>query len=219
MTSKNSPGRDDAVDHRDAVPRKRIKHTHSRLLATPSSGAAEMFSSWPSSPEVNVISKRSTAATGVIDLTGSPPPAQVKRSPPRKRTNGIVRPTSFTPNSGPKKLPVRNLRTTPKSDPSQYYQRVLTQLDVALTAIFDGESTPYSMEELYSGVRSLCQQNQAPAVYKKLSERCEHHLSVNILGLLKNEDSAATAVTRLESLVKAWSVWQTQLVCLCLVPA
>lgn len=209
-TSKSfSIARPNTLDLQDPAPRKRIKYTHQ--------ASSTEESLCPTAAMNNVQSASSIGSTGnnaaeLIDLTGSPGPAPSKSSPSRKRLSGSIRPTSFAPTGGPKKLLVRNLRTIPKTDPNQYYNHVSNQLETALSAIFTGLKLPCSLEELYKGVESLCKQNRAPAIYKMLQEKCRKHVSVQTLEPLSQRSATATATNLLELVVKEWSMWRTQLV-------
>ena len=212
--SKSTSGRPNTADLQHFSPRKRLKHTQtaSSSIEGPANAAARMNNtpSTPSFPTPSSIGTTST--TEIIDLTGSPSPAPFRSSPARKRLSGTVRPTSFAPTGGPKKLIVKNLRTTPKTNPDQFYDQVWGQLDTALSAICTGGILPCSLEELYKGVESLCKQDRAPPLYKKLREKCRHNLSVQVLEPLIQHASTASTIDLLESVVKAWATWQSQLV-------
>ena len=209
-TSKTtSAARSGAPDLQDPSPHKRMKHTHT---ITPVDSSFRTAAAMNSSPPISTGGTRATNAAEVIDLTGSASPIPSKPSPSRKRLSASIRPTSFAPAGGPTKLLVKNLRTTTKIDPDQYYNRVWNQLDIALSAIFTDEKLPCSLEELYKGVESLCKQGRAPAVYKKLREKCKHNVSVQVLEPLTQHSSASTATDVLESVQKAWLRWKAQLV-------
>ena len=209
-TSKTtSAARSNPPDLQDSSPRKRTKHTH---RTSPLGYSVRATAAMNSSPPAFMHGTRATNVPEVIDLTGSPSPAPSKSSPSRKRLSGSIRPTFFGPTGGPKKLVVKNLRTTPRTDPDQYYNHVWNQLDKALSAIFTDDKLPCSLEELYKGVESLCKQDRAPAVYKKLREKCKHTVSVQVLEPLIQHTSASTATYVLESVQKAWLRWRAQLV-------
>lgn len=209
-TSKTTAdARSEASDLQDSSPRKRMKHTHTLSSVDRSFRATAAMNS---SPPTSVGGTRVTNAPEVIDLTGSPSPAPSKPSPSRRGLGGSIRPTSFAPTGPPKKLLVKNLRTTPRTNPDQYQNHVWNQLDTALSAIFTDEKLPCSLEELYKGVESLCKQDRAPAVYKKLREKCKHNVSVQVLEPLLQQTSASTPTEVLESVQKAWLRWRAQLV-------
>ena len=192
-------------------PTKRLKYSHPTSPPSKPLTSAEMYS-FPSN--IKQTSKTDGTVDGpeVIDLTGSPSGGSPKPTPTRRRPSGIVRPTTLKPHNGPKKIVVKNLKTTPKADPEQYYIQVWKQLDAALSAIFANEETPYSFEELYKGVESLCRQDYAQPVYRKLREKCKQNVSLRVLEPLVQDASTADAVGTLCAIVKAWSTWTAQLV-------
>ena len=213
--SKSTPARPEAVDLRSPSPRKRVKHTHtSPSVATTYRGLGDMYSGFPpASP------RRRDGATGnpataaeIVDLTGSPSPTPTRSTQMRRTIGGVVRPTSTAPNGGPKKLVVKTLKTVPKTDPDQYYNEAWKRLDAALSAIFDAAVLPYSNEELYRDVQSLCRQGRAPPLYKQLCEKCKLNVMGKMAEPLLHYASTATSVELLDAVVKAWSTWKTQLV-------
>lgn len=211
-TSKNTSARPDAADLRNLSPRKRVKHTHTTSSeVTLCRGLGDMYNSFPPASPTRKNGSMGTKAE-VIDLTGSPGPAPSKPAQSRRTINGATRPSSNRPSGGPKKLIVKNLRTTPKTNPDVYYNRVSDQLDIALSAIFNGAELPCSLEELYKGVESLCKEGRAPALYQRLCEKCKHTVTVQVSEPLVQYASTATSVDLLDAVVKAWSTWKTQLV-------
>jgi Cullin family/Cullin protein neddylation domain len=107
---------------------------------------------------------------------------------------------------------VKNLRTTPRVDPQQYFERVWKQQDSALSASFNDEKIPYSLEELYKGAENVCRQGKAPELYKRLRQKCKEYLEGQITENLKQTASRSeTDVAVLKAFVEAWSRWQRQL--------
>ncbi|KAI9716272.1 MAG: hypothetical protein M1812_005497 [Candelaria pacifica] len=147
----------------------------------------------------------------IIDLTGSPASSPSKPSPSTERRNSTVRVASFTPHTGARKLVVKNLRKTPRVDPDHYFNQVVGQLDSALTAIFNHEKIPHSMEELYRGVENLCRQGRAPALYVRLSQRCKDYVSSSLKEPLLAKASTSKNVDVVRMALGAWSTWNTQL--------
>lgn len=126
--------------------------------------------------------------------------------------SAAVRPTAFTPYQGAKKLVVKNLRTTPRADPEQYYQRVLAQLNAALTTIFGEEESKHSLEELYKGAENVCRQGRSADLYLRLRERCESHLAGHVRECLAEKTTRLTDVDLLASYLDAWKSWSGKLV-------
>ena len=193
-------------------PTKRLKYSHTTSPPSKPLTSAEMYSFPPSNTKHTSKADITVDGPEIIDLTGSPTSGSPKPTPTRRRPSGTVRPTTPKPHNGPRKLVVKNLKTTPKADPEQYYNQVWKQLDAALSAIFANEAMPYSFEELYKGVESLCRQDHAPAAYRKLREKCKQNVSLRVLEPLVQHASTADAVGTLGAVVKAWSTWTAQLV-------
>lgn len=171
-----------------------------RKPSTPANNSLEMYSFPTTKPHTN----------GVIDLTGSSPPSP---SHARKASiNASARPTAFTPHQGAKRLIVKNLRTTPRTDPEQYFTKVWDQLDAALTNIFGLENAKYSLEELYKGAENLCRQGRSAELYKRLRARCESHLAGQIREVLADKASQLSSVDLLSSYLEAWKTWSGRLV-------
>ena len=183
-------------------PSKRMKTEHSteQIIAPAQSrtiGADDMYNFSYSKPQPKAE---------VVDLTGSS-----NGSPMKKRLSGGVRPSTFASHTGPKKLVVKNLKNVSRPDPDQYYNRVWTQLDAALTAILSNDKLPYSMEELYKGVEFSCRQDRAPDLYKRLREKCDRGISINIKEPLLQNVGSSTDVGTLFEVVAAWSRWNKHL--------
>lgn len=146
-----------------------------------------------------------------IDLTKSASSSPHKSSPIKNKSIGI-RSANSRPYTGPKNLVVKNLRETPRTDPNQYYDQVWAQLDAALSAIFRNERIPYSKEELYRGVETLCRQDRAPSLYRQLCTKCREEISTWLKQPLVKEAFQAKDVDTLRVVVDSWSRWSTHLV-------
>lgn len=168
--------------------------------STSSNNLLDMYNFPTTKPQTN----------GVVDLTGSSPPSP---SHPRKSSvNVSVRPTAFAPHQGAKKLVVKNLRTTPRVDPEQYFKKVWDQLDAALTTIFGDERARHSLEELYKGAENVCRQGRSAELYTRLRERCEIHLVRQVRGRLVDKASQLSNIDLLSSYLEAWRSWGGRLV-------
>ncbi|KAI9795690.1 MAG: hypothetical protein M1833_006859 [Piccolia ochrophora] len=146
---------------------------------------------------------------GVVDLTGSSRP-----SPSANTTmaNGFGRNTNFQPFAGARRLPIKNLRKTPRSDPQAYFQHIWGQVDAALTAIFAREPLPYSLEELYRGVENVCQQNGASDFFERVKARCSHHVKSTVkAALAEKAGSGRSNPDVLRMVHAAWAEWDRQL--------
>lgn len=215
-TSKRLPASVDGTAAVGVPPSKRLKISHSISSPSPppkNLTPAEMYSFGPSTMSrpigsIHGVSKKPE----VIDLTGSVGDDLPKPALHRRKPSGTVRPMTLKPQSGPRKLVVKNLKKTSQADPEHYYKQVWNQLDTSLSAIFVGGKLPYSLEELYKGVESLCRQDHAPEVYKRLHENCKHNISTRVLEPLLQTASTVETTNTLDAVVKAWATWTGQLV-------
>ena len=141
-----------------------------------------------------------------IDLTGSPPNGF------RKTSLSQSRPPSFNPHQGPKKLVVKNLKSTPTHNVEAYLEKIWSQEEEALIANFNGDKIPYSLEELYKGAENVCRQGKAAELYTRLKAKCDEHISGRVADSLgKVAIEASSHVSVLKYFVEAWSKWQRQL--------
>ncbi|KAH0562716.1 hypothetical protein GP486_002621, partial [Trichoglossum hirsutum] len=169
-------------------------------------------------PDTSPSKMRSMKAnSNVIDLTGSSTPSTprassvVSQSPSvSSRSPSAARPSNFQPHTGAKKLVVRNLRKTPRLGPEAYFDQIWIQLDAALTAIFNSEKLPYSLEELYRGVENVCRQDQAAKLYEKTKERCRAYVATNLKAPLL-EKTSHSDVEVLQAVQSSWKKWYRQL--------
>ncbi|KAL9039490.1 MAG: hypothetical protein Q9214_004859 [Letrouitia sp. 1 TL-2023] len=142
----------------------------------------------------------------LTNATGSPRP-----SFPRKNINSLRRISNGPPESGPKRLIVKNLRKSSKGDLDQYYNHVWAQLDPALSAILDGKEILFSREELYRGVEILCRQDQAPSLFKKLTTKLQEGISRQYEQPLVAVAGHTDDIETLRAVVEAWVKWKRQI--------
>ena len=116
-----------------------------------------------------------------------------------------------TQTTGPKPIAVRNLRTTKKSDPEAFVQKTKSQLEDAITAIFQNKRPAQSNEELYKGVENLCRLGKAEEVSKNLSKRSKDHITNSLKTPLLDKADAKN-VEVLEAVIAAWRQWMSQVV-------
>lgn len=197
LASQKSHDSDEPVEH---VTQALKKQKPQRAEKEPTQSAdrsafAEMYNFTSSKPKTN----------GFIDLTNSPSPETRKPSfSPQK--------TSFNPHQGPKKLVVKNLRTTPRIDPQQYLDKVWQQENAALDSIFRSEKEPYSLEELYKGSENVCRQGKAADLYIRVRDKCSEHLSLTVRRRIEADSQHASNVETLRTFIRAWLTWKKQLV-------
>ncbi|KAK3302428.1 Cullin family-domain-containing protein [Chaetomium strumarium] len=103
--------------------------------------------------------------------------------------------TVLQPHLGSRKLIVKNLRpfptttttttaasastsaSSPTASITAYYQRVYTELDEALSAIFAGKTPAQPMERLYRGVEDIVRKGEAQELTERLRARCDAWLN------------------------------------------
>lgn len=138
----------------------------------------------------------------VIDLTNSP-----GSTPPRR-----VPKQTFNSHLGAKKIVVKNLRATPKTDPKQYLEQQWEKLDKALGAIFgNAEKLPSSHEELYRGVQNVCNQGHAEILHTRLQAKATEYMMSEVKPLLE-KSIGKPPVRTLEAVLDAWTQWQAEFV-------
>ncbi len=148
-----------------------------------------------------------------MDLTGAMTPTPPRR--PANRPAGRVKGRSINaqPFAGAKKLVIKNLRQTPRSSPEELLSRTWSQLDTALTAIFEGRKISGSLEELYRGVENICRHQGGAKLFERLQARCCEHVVGSIQTQLSHLAAAArNDVEVLSAVQAAWTQWKEQVV-------
>ena len=148
-----------------------------------------------------------------IDLTNGSGPAMMTTV--QKKPVGMARSSDTSGHSEPKRLIVKNLRKSPRSDPEVYFNHVWSQLDAALSAIIINEKLPYSNEELYRGAENLCRQGRAAPLFEKLCEKCRHGIWSQFEKQLVDQARNLDDIVCLRATIEAWDAWNVRLVCHC----
>ncbi|OAP62983.1 hypothetical protein AYL99_02210 [Fonsecaea erecta] len=117
----------------------------------------------------------------------------------------------FNPQTGPKKLVVKNLRAATRLDTRAYFEKTWKENDKALDAIFRNEKDPYSLEELYKGAEHTCRHGHSADLYEHLCAKCETHLNDNVRDRIRREEAQSSDVDVVRAFVNAWQTWQKQL--------
>jgi cullin-4 len=177
----------------------------SRLDSSPHPDAAPTPPATMSTADMySFPSKRASLPAGadMVDLTSSPDASPAK---PRK---------TMTPSmqaGGPKRLLVKNFRPTRKVDPRTFLDQTWTKIDAALDTIFSQADVDFSLEELYRGVENVCRQGMARDVRERLVIKCRDYVGGPLTAGVK-ESLTRGAVDVLRATLRAWSVWNGQLV-------
>jgi len=145
------------------------------------------------------------STASVVDLAASP------TSPRVRRPSSNTRPNIFAPQTGAKKLVVKNLRTITKTDPDRFCAKTLAQLDDAITSIFADQRPAFSNEELYRGAENICKLGRAESLARRLEERCITHIMESVRKPLLVKAGKAN-VEVLRAVLSAWTTWLRQMV-------
>lgn len=144
-----------------------------------------------------------TQPNGIIDLTQS-------KSTMAKPVNG-ARAFGQLGQMGPKRLVVKNLRTTPKVDPVEYFERKWREQSAALDSLFSGGDVKILLEELYKATEHICRQGRAAELFGRLREKCTKHLTDTIQPQLEKACQETSSIQALQAFTNAWNLWQTQI--------
>lgn len=118
--------------------------------------------------------------------------------------------SNFQPNTGAKKLMVKNLRTVSRTkDAEAYFTRTWDELDNALTSVFNGQTTDVALEILYRGVEYVCRRNKADELFTHFKSRCKTHLEKEMLPQLESEIGTSN-VDALRTVHRFWTRWNEQ---------
>lgn len=120
--------------------------------------------------------------------------------------------SSYQPSTGAKILTVTNLRKRPRTDSHEYYNRTWNQLEACLVDIFAGRQPQQSLEQLYKGVQDICRQGDAEKLFRKLRDRCEAHLTDEVLPALDAIQSRSTNIDILRHVYACWQEFYKQMV-------
>lgn len=116
----------------------------------------------------------------------------------------------MNPQTGAKKLVVKNLKTSTTWDSKAYLEKIWGQVDEALALIFKDNHDGYSKENLYRGVENVCRQGGASALFSRLDKRCTLHIQQEVRDRLL-EKASEDNVSVLKSVLTEWTRWTEQM--------
>ncbi len=150
----------------------------------------------------------------VVDLTGSSPSA-ASWGGAGGRGLASAAASAFQPQSGARKLVIKNLRVAPnRSDEvANYYKRTWAELEAALASILAGEVPRLPLERLYRGVEDLCLHDEAALLYRNLKATCEAHLFGPVLDRIRADTKGVSDIEVLRIVYREWLVWGKKSVC------
>ncbi|KAE8442006.1 hypothetical protein EG329_003942 [Mollisiaceae sp. DMI_Dod_QoI] len=140
------------------------------------------------------------------------PPADMSRTQiveSRPKVIDLTRPSNFQPNTGAKKLVIKNLRTKSRQDVDEFYSRTWDELDDTLTSIFRRQSPKAPLETLCRGVEATCRRGLAGRLSTHLRDRCKLYLEKDLLPKIESEAGSAN-VEALFTVHKYWTEWNKQ---------
>jgi cullin-4 len=121
----------------------------------------------------------------------------------------LTRPSNFQPNTGAKRLVIKNLRTSSRKDIDTYYDRTWDELDAALTSVFSRTSPSSPLEVLCRGVEAICRRGQPDKLFTHLKDRCKVYLEKQLLPTIESE-AGPNEVETLRTVHKFWTIWNEQ---------
>ncbi|KAL8869040.1 MAG: hypothetical protein Q9174_004568 [Haloplaca sp. 1 TL-2023] len=201
------------ASHSSPSKRQKVQQPSTPTLFADSNGAPTPSEQDPqrTSPQIMSINEMyNFAKPNLIDLTNGRGPATMTTV--QKRPMGMAKPSDSSADSGPKRLVVKNIRKTPRTDPEEYVNHVMTQLEAALSAIVTGQKLPASNEELYKGAENLCRQGRAAKVFKSVCDKCRQGVSSQIRDPLVKLVMTSENQQLLSAVMDAWNAWNGSLV-------
>jgi cullin-4 len=210
------PSSSDSVATSPISPGKRKLHEQQQKSAV--SQISRQTSS-PSRTKVDIgITPVHSAVPAAKRLKTSHSSANIGRPADMNRSIGIVSrpgvidltlPSNFQPYAGAKKLVIKNLRTTSRQDLVEYYNKTWTELDDALTSLFEREEPAMPLEMLCRGVEATCRHGRAEKLFVHVKERCKSYLEKQLLPVLE-EGGGPSNVDALRTVHKFWTIWNEQ---------
>ena len=122
-------------------------------------------------------------------------------------------PSNFQPHAGAKRLVIKNLRPSSTKSVNEYYDRTWSELDAALTSIFNKQPPSTPLEVLCRGVEATCRRGQAERLFMHLKDRCKGYLEKQLLPELEKQCGTSN-VDGLRTVQRFWVAWNEQSVCL-----
>ena len=148
----------------------------------------------------------------------SHPAGNLKTLPSMAKTSGMIsrpgvidltRASKFPTHEGPKRLVIKNLRTTARRDIDEFYENTWADLDSALTANFNRQQPSTPLEVLCRGVEAICRCGNGEKLSKHVKNRSKTYLEKQLLPALENE-AGPSNVDTLRAVYKFWTVWNEQ---------
>jgi cullin-4 len=207
MPSPEDPSADYVSSHSPS-PKRKYQDPQKKFVALRKSTTSENEGT-PSAQSTLTFSKRLKTSHPSGNTSYSAEMSKLTVKGPRPPVVDLTRTSNFQPNTGAKKLVIKNLRTTSRQDVDEYYKKTETELDDALTSIFKRQSPKSPLEVLCRGVETLCRRGQADELFRNLKRRCQVHLEKNVIPQMQSE-AGVNSVNTLKTVLKFWTAWNEQ---------
>lgn len=118
---------------------------------------------------------------------------------------------NIQPQTGIRKLVIKNLRREPRENLKDHYDRIWKQVSNALVAVFAGQEPKQPLECLYRGVEEICRNDQAEALFQHLQPSSNQYLEISLLPQISSQVHAESSrVEALRIVHKSWEMWSSR---------
>jgi hypothetical protein len=118
---------------------------------------------------------------------------------------------NIQPQTGIRKLVIKNLRREPRQNLKDHYDRIWKQVSDALVAVFDGQEPKQPLERLYRDTEDICRNGQAEALFQHLSASCNQYLETRLLSYISSQvRSGSSVIETLRIVHKGWEMWSSR---------
>ncbi|KAH9884585.1 Cullin [Xylariomycetidae sp. FL2044] len=116
---------------------------------------------------------------------------------------------AFQPNTGARKLVIKNLRPSRASELEQYYWKTREELTDALRCIFQQKPLRQPLDRLYRGVEDICKSGAAAELHSHLQQQCKDYLNSRLYKSIVSE-AGNSSLDALRSVQSHWATWNSQ---------
>lgn len=121
---------------------------------------------------------------------------------------------NIQPQTGIRRLVIKNLRREPRENLKDHYDRTWRQVSSALVAVFAAQEPKQPLERLYRDVEDICRNGQAETLFQHLSSSCSEYLENTLLPHVAGQvHNGLSMVETLRIVHNAWEIWSSQSVC------
>jgi len=118
---------------------------------------------------------------------------------------------NIQPQTGIRKLVIKNLRREPRENLKEHYDRIWKQVSDALVAVFVGQEPKQPLERLYRNVEDICRNGEAEALFQHLNSSCIQYLETRLLPHLSSQvHTGSSMVETLRTVHNGWEMWSSR---------